>query len=83
MLKELLRPMATSGALAGDNSDAESGSGTLNQFACESLAGALSAGGGIGIANRILQSFPGSGSNPKSVLGTDDLPFRPATNLHK
>ncbi len=60
MMKELLAPMTRSDALfrEGDEED----SGILGEFAAESLAGALSAGGGFGIADRIVHSLSGGGS---------------------
>ena len=68
MMKELLTPMTRTDALfrEGDEED----SGILGEFATESLAGALSAGGGMGIADRIIQSLspgPTSGKTPLSL----------------
>ena len=64
MMKELLRPMtAGSALLGGDDSDA-GGTGALGEFASESLAGALTAQGGFGIANRIVDDLSRSGNSP-------------------
>jgi Rod binding domain-containing protein len=66
LMKELLRPMTESGSLTGDDDgDGRGGAGTLGQFASESLAGALSASGGFGIANRILGEVSRSGNSSK------------------
>jgi len=61
MMKELLAPMTRTGAVFGadDGEDA----GVLGEFATESLAGALSAGGGLGIANRIIHALSTAGRN--------------------
>ena len=72
LMKELLRPMTERGSLTGDDdSDASGGAGTLGEFASESLAGALSASGGFGIANRILGEVSHSGNSSKNppVIG--------------
>ena len=55
MMKELLTPMTRTDALfrEGDEED----SGILGEFASESLAGALSSSGGLGIANRIIRDL--------------------------
>jgi Rod binding domain-containing protein len=72
LMKELLRPMTERGSLTGDDDgDGSSGAGTLGEFASESLAGALSASGGFGIANRILGEVSRSGNSSKNppVIG--------------
>ena len=72
LMKELLRPMTESGTLTGDDDgDGSGGAGTLGEFASESLAGALSAGGGFGIADRILGEISRSGNSSKNppVIG--------------
>ena len=56
MMKELLKPMAQSSGLIGDDSDAGS-AGALGDFATESLAQAMSQQGGMGIASRLIQSL--------------------------
>ena len=72
LMKELLRPLTESGSLTGDSDGGETG--TLGEFASESLAGALSAGGGLGIANRIVGelSHSGNGSKDSRVTGKFD-----------
>jgi Rod binding domain-containing protein len=68
MMKELLKPMTEKDLLFRDG-DGE-GSGILGQFASESLAGALSAGGGLGIADRIvhdLSRFGHDAANPQVI----------------
>ena len=69
MMKELLRPMTMSGSLAGVG-DA-GGAGTLAEFASESLARAMSAGGGFGMATRIVAELSrcGKGSEDGMVTG--------------
>jgi Rod binding domain-containing protein len=72
LMKELLRPMTESGSLTGDDDGAGcGGAGTLGEFASESLAGALSARGGFGIANRILGEVSHSDTSSKhsQVIG--------------
>ena len=67
LMKELLRPMTESGSLTGDDDgDGSDGTGTLGEFASESLAGALSASGGFGIANRIVAEVSRSGNSSKN-----------------
>ena len=69
MMKELLAPMAHSGDLFGNGDDDQKG--ILGEFASESLAGALSAGGGLGIADRIVRtpSLSGNCHNAPGVMG--------------
>lgn len=67
MMKELLAPLNHRSALFEDNGGEDAG--ILGQFASESLAGALSAGGGLGIADRILHSLSRSGHVPESSAG--------------
>jgi Rod binding domain-containing protein len=72
LMKELLRPLSESGSLAGDDDgDGSGGAGTLGEFASESLAGALSASGGFGIANRIIGEVSRSGNSSQNppVIG--------------
>lgn len=55
LMKELLEPMTRNDALfRGDEGEEK---GILVGFASESLAGALSAGGGLGIADQIIHEF--------------------------
>ena len=61
MMKELLAPLSRSSSLFGDANDGETG--VLGEFASESLAGALSAGEGFGIAERIVHSLSRSGNS--------------------
>ena len=71
MIKELLRPMTAGSALLGDDDSDGEGNGPLGEFASESLAGALSAQGGFGIANRIVHDLSHSGNRPTNshVIG--------------
>jgi Rod binding domain-containing protein len=64
MMKELLAPMKEASLEGGEGEQ----TGTLGEFACESLAGALSAGGGLGIANQIVHSFPGNLAGNSGLL---------------
>jgi len=57
MMKELLAPVSRASL---EDPDKE-GTGILGEFASESLAGALSAGGGLGIADRIVHALSHSG----------------------
>jgi Rod binding domain-containing protein len=83
MMKELLRPMTESGSLTG-NEDADTGeTGTLGEFAAESLAGALSASGGFGIANRIVGEVSNSGHRPKDSQGTGKYIMDIGISVHK
>lgn len=69
MMKELLAPMARSGDMFADSEGDENG--ILGEFASESLAGAISAHGGLGIADRIVHSLSQSGnrSGSSAVIG--------------
>ena len=73
MMKELLKPMTEKSALFGDADGNETG--VLGEFASESLAGALSAGGGFGIAARIVASLSHSGNRSESapVIGNPQI----------
>ena len=64
MMKELLAPLSQKSALFEEGNGEETG--VLGQFASESLAGALSAGGGLGIADRIVHSVSRSGNGAAS-----------------
>ena len=55
MMKELLAPMTRTDAVLGADDGEQTG--VLGQFAAESLAGALSAGGGLGIADRVIHAL--------------------------
>jgi len=70
MMKELLKPMSRASL---EDPDGEQ-TGVLGEFASESLARALSAGGGLGIADRIVHTLSRSGNssetsvtNPKAI----------------
>lgn len=67
MMKELLGPLNRRSALFEDGGGEEAG--VLGEFASESLAGALSARGGLGIADRILDDLSRSGHFPESSAG--------------
>lgn len=58
MMKELLTPLSRTSL---EDSDGEQ-TGILGDFAAESLAGALSAHGGLGIADRIVNTLSHSGT---------------------
>ena len=73
MMKELLAPMSRNGSVMEDSSGEDTG--ILGEFATESLAGALSAEGGLGIADRIVKSLSRSGNSPVSVPTTGKLPI--------
>ena len=80
MMKELLKPMTSSGLLS-DEEDAGAGSGeAMVSFASEALGKAVSAQGGFGIANRILADLSRSGATPTTTnsIGnlSNDLPMR-------
>jgi Rod binding domain-containing protein len=55
MMKELLAPMTEKDPLFRDGEEKDAG--ILGEFASESLAGALSSGGGLGIADRIVRDL--------------------------
>ncbi len=79
MMKELLKPMTEASALCADADGSETG--VLGEFATESLAGALSAGGGFGIADRIVHSLSHSGNRSESapVIGNPQINTRIST----
>jgi Rod binding domain-containing protein len=70
MMKELLTPMSRASL---DDTDGE-GTGILGQFASECLAGALSAGGGLGIADRVIHTLSRSGNSFRApgVIGNPE-----------
>lgn len=73
MLKELLKPMTTTG-LSDEDDDGYSSSGeVLGEFASEALGKALSEQGGFGIANRIVRQLSNSGNKSKSTVVTGNL----------
>ena len=76
MMQELMKPMTDGDALGGDDGDSDSGAGSggaLSGFASETLGQALSAGGGLGIANEIIHSLSHSGNKHPSGKVTGDL----------
>jgi Rod binding domain-containing protein len=82
LMKELLRPMTESGSLTGDG-DGSGGAGTLGEFASESLAGALSASGGFGIADRILGEVSRSGNSSKNSSVIEKCNIDTGISAHK
>jgi Rod binding domain-containing protein len=83
LMKELLRPMTESGSLTGDGDGDSGGTGTLGEFASESLAGALSASGGFGIANRILGEVSRSGNSSKDSPVIEKCNIDTGISAHK
>ena len=83
LMKELLRPMTESGSLTGDGDSDNGGNGTLGEFASESLAGALSASGGFGIANRVLGEVSHSGNSSKASPVTGIYNIDTRMSAHK
>ena len=76
MMKELMKPMTQGATLtgAGDDQGEDSGSGgALGEFASEALAQALSAQGGIGMANRIVHDLSHAGNRNGTVPVTGIL----------
>jgi len=69
MMKELLEPMTR--RTNWDEGEAEE-SGILGDYACESLAGALSAKGGIGIADQIVHALSRSGNRSANLSGIEN-----------
>ena len=67
MMKELLQPMSRNDALFREDDGDDKG--ILGEFASESLAGALSTGGGLGIADRLIHeiSFGTSSARPPVI----------------
>src|ERR1700694_3368741 len=72
MMKELLKPMTSSGTLGDDEDDAGSG-GVLAQFASEALGRALSAQGGFGIGDRIVADLSRSGTGSTTASATGNV----------
>jgi Rod binding domain-containing protein len=81
MMKELLKPLASSGAPGStDSEDSENSGGALGAFATEAFGRALSNGGGFGIAKSILSSL----SHTKTITPvTKQTHFDTQINLHK
>lgn len=72
MMKELLKPMTSSGTLGGEDDDAGSG-GVLAQFASEALGRALSMQGGFGIGDRIVADLSRSGTGSTTAGAAGNL----------
>jgi Rod binding domain-containing protein len=83
MMKELLRPLAASSGLSGDGDGDGGETGTLGEFAAESLAGALSAQGGFGIARRIIGDLSRSGNISRNSPVTEKPPIDNVINPRK
>ncbi len=68
MMKEMLKPLTSSGSLNSDEDEAEASgsSGALGEFASETLGRALSEAGGLGIANSILKDLSQPGNDAES-----------------
>lgn len=73
MMKELLAPLNHKSALFDDGKEEDTG--VLGQFAAESLAGGLSARGGLGIADRIVGALSHSGNPSLSAPVTGRWPL--------
>ncbi len=83
MMKELLRPLAASGGLSGEGGEDGGETGTLGEFAAESLAGALSAHGGIGIVSRIIGDLSRSGNISRNSPVMEKPPVDTVMNPRK
>lgn len=62
LLQELLKPMQQHGFCEGENDDNSEGSGfadTLGSYGAEAMATAISKGGGLGIARRVVEQVEG------------------------
>jgi Rod binding domain-containing protein len=79
MMKELLAPLNRPSAMFDDGNDGDTG--VLGEFASESLAGGLSAGGGFGIAERIVHSLSRSSNSSQApgVIGKTEKNTRIST----
>ena len=76
MMQELLKPMTEGDALGDQDGDSDSGAGSggaLSSFASETLGQAISASGGLGIANEIIRSLSHSGNQVRSGKVTREL----------
>jgi Rod binding domain-containing protein len=84
LMKELLRPLTRSGGLLGDEVESEAGgTGTLGEFATESLAESLSVHGGLGIANRITGELSRSGNTSQNSPVTENPNIDTVMNRRK
>jgi Rod binding domain-containing protein len=84
MLKELLKPITSTGLSDEDDDAFSSSSGeVLGEFASEALGKALSEQGGFGIANRIVRQLSVSGNNSGATAVTGNLHFDTGMRKHK
>ncbi len=81
MMKELLSPMTEKDPLFSDGDEKDGG--VLEDFAAESLAGALSAGGGFGIADRIVHDLSRSGHSTEDPQVIGNLQINTAMSSSK
>lgn len=73
MMQELLKPLAESSGLTGDDDEDGSGSaGALGAYATESLAGAISERGGLGIARDLIAQLSHSGTTGNPVRESEE-----------
>lgn len=80
MLKELLKPLSTSGSFFGGE-DGEDSSNALASYATDALGQALSSGRGFGIADQIVREVTESGKQraaPK-VTGKENQKYKVRT----
>ncbi len=66
MMKELLKQLSADSTLTGEDGG-DGSNGALGEFASEALGRALSAGGGFGIARRIVHDLSRSGNSSTTV----------------
>jgi len=84
MLKELLKPMTSSGGLTGEEDGPYASSGeVLGEFASEALGKAISERGGFGIANRIVRQLSRSGNEGATREVTTKLHVNTGMSSHK
>lgn len=76
MMKELLRPFTDRDVLTGAEDASDSGSGqgeVLCEFASEALGQALSAHGGLGLADWMVKSLSGGSDQHRGPAGSGNL----------
>lgn len=83
LMKELLQPMTRTSSLAADDDGDEGEEGALGEFAAESLAGALSAHGGFGVADRIVSQLSHSGTSSNHSQGIGNVRTNQVISAHK
>lgn len=84
MMKELLKPLASSGVSGdGDSGDDENSGGALGAYATEAFGRALSNGGGFGIAKSILNSLSHSKTSTPLMPVTGQTHIDTPINNHK